>query len=649
MLPADLAKRNLRRNLRDYAAYFSCLVFVVVAFYSFSSLRENPQFLAASTSSSRISAMFMVSSIIVAVFGFVFTWIASGFFLKRRSKEIATYSLLGLRRGETARLLFLESAVVGIFALGAGLVLGGLLARLEAMALASLMRLPIEVRFVLAPRAVLITSVVFLAIFFLSAARSYVAVRRARLVDLFKAEKDAERPPRLVLPLSIAALLFLGAGYGVALSADLRGVIRFMLPVLGATILGTYCLFSGLAPGLLSLARRDRRRWLSGPRLVAYSQLGFRLRRNSRLLATIAVLDAVAMSSVATTASIYATGYQQITEASEFTYEYESADPALLEKAAAIVREEGRSVLSAERFALLRAELEGAPPTAEAREFGEKDGPFKGHLMRRSDYARRLAVRGEAAPPELAPGQAIAVDLAYGEDTRMRDWSSSVTARLGAVPRPFVVVLVHRDPPISFEKAKPLLVLEDGEWERAAAALGPAARAEISGLVLDRPRDGAALTERLKAELGPGAANFIAYSDHERDFYETSGMMLFIGVFLCLVFFLAACALIGFKQLIDARDDGRRYALLRKLGMSPEDGKRSVALQLRVVFGLPLLVGVAHTAFAMRMLSELLDGSILPAVLATTGAYLLFSAFFYRATLTSYLRALVRVEPERRS
>jgi putative ABC transport system permease protein len=638
----SLARRNVRRNLSDYAAYFACLVFVVVSLYSFAAIYANEQFAQAAGGDTKIFMLFLISAIIVAVFGISFTWSSAGFFLKRRSGELATYSLLGLKRSQISRMLFAENCSIGGAALVAGLAAGILLSRLLELILAAMMRMPVEIGFRFSPWAAVFTTGLFALVFVASALRSSAFVRRSKLIDLFKAEKDAERPPRSSLVPALGCLVFLGGGYAGALlstTINIGAVIFAMIPVLLATIIGTYFLFSGLVPGALALFSRNKSRLYDGYKLVAYTQLRFRTRRNSRMLATIAILDAVAMSAVSTAAGVYSSAFQSISQQLEYSYEFESGDPADLASALAVA---DGGVASSLSFVLL--EPEATLPSGKVATI---------QLMRLSDYRLRLQGRraeGSAVPSgldrPLGRGEAIRVysgpprSKATGESTEVFSIGRGLDYRVVAVDTRAVS---------SVGKARTLIVVGDEAWGQAASRFPDSRRREIVGISLKKPSGSYELTSRIGSALGPRAKDFVAFSDYEKNFYATTGILLFIGVFLSLLFFLAACATIGFKQVVDAKDDAARFSMLRKLGLSAKDARECVGLQLRFVFALPLIAGLTHSLFAMRMLESLVNGSIWPGVAICLGAYIIFSLLFYRVTLSSYLSMLERGAEARRA
>ena len=91
-------------------------------------------------------------------------------------------------------------------------------------------------------------------------------------------------------------------------------------------------------------------------------------------------------------------------------------------------------------------------------------------------------------------------------------------------------------------------------------------------------RNSKVLTEKLKKviseEDAEGREQFSDFYTIFRSGIETSGLMMFSGIFLGLVFLLATGSIIYFKQLTEAHADRERYIVLRKLGVTKTEMKK---------------------------------------------------------------------------
>ena len=92
---------------------------------------------------------------------------------------------------------------------------------------------------------------------------------------------------------------------------------------------------------------------------------------------------------------------------------------------------------------------------------------------------------------------------------------------------------------------------------------------------------------------------------------ETTGLMMFIGLFLGLVFLLATGSIIYFKQLTEASADRDRYIVLHKVGVTKQEMKKAIAKQVSFIFAIPLVIGILHSLFALKGLGNILPYEIM--------------------------------------
>ena len=125
---SKLAFRNVRRSFRDYGVYLLTLTFGVCLFYTFNSVEGQGAMAYLSQSQNPVAEsiriLIDVFSVFVAVVLACLIVYANGFLLRRRKRELGTYLLLGLSQGQVSRLLVLETGVIGLVSLAAGLALG---------------------------------------------------------------------------------------------------------------------------------------------------------------------------------------------------------------------------------------------------------------------------------------------------------------------------------------------------------------------------------------------------------------------------------------------------------------------------------------------------------------------------------------------
>ena len=195
---SKLALRNVRRSFRDYGVYLLTLTFGVCLFYTFNSIQDQGALVYLSNVGNpiveAITMLIDIFSVFVAVVLACLILYANRFLLRRRKRELGTYLLLGLSQGQVSRLLFLETGLIGLISLIAGLALG--VAASFGMSALTLSMFEIDVSDMLAVKfssgaagkTVLYFGIIFLLVMVLSG----VQVSKAKLIDLIHGERKNE-------------------------------------------------------------------------------------------------------------------------------------------------------------------------------------------------------------------------------------------------------------------------------------------------------------------------------------------------------------------------------------------------------------------------------------------------------------------------
>ncbi len=93
----------------------------------------------------------------------------------------------------------------------------------------------------------------------------------------------------------------------------------------------------------------------------------------------------------------------------------------------------------------------------------------------------------------------------------------------------------------------------------------------------------------------------------ERDSaYGLYGGLFFLGMFLSVLFTIAAVLIIYYKQISEGFNDKKRFEIMHKVGMSEHEVKKSIHSQVLTVFFLPLITAGIHTAFSFPMVKKIL-------------------------------------------
>ncbi|WP_058269844.1 FtsX-like permease family protein [Olsenella massiliensis] len=284
---ARLAVRNVRRSARDYTIYFVTLLLGVMVFYAFNSIADqrlmtdvnasNPDMVA---TIDRVMAFFSVA--VACVLGFLVAY-SNRFILRRRKHELGTYLLLGMKARQVAGIVLLETALVGLSSLAAGLALGVVLSQLLCFASMSMFSLDLSsYRFVLSSTALGRTVLCFAVIFVVVGVLNVIEVSRCRLATLLSARSASERVGvRGVLPSAlcfVASVALLAYAYRLLALNGLLDVTDAKFSAATALMLvGSLLFVSSVAGLVVGIVRRTRGLYLRGLSPFTMRQLASRI------------------------------------------------------------------------------------------------------------------------------------------------------------------------------------------------------------------------------------------------------------------------------------------------------------------------------------------------------------------------------------
>lgn len=124
-----LALRNIRKNNKFYWPYLLSCVLSVMMFYIMFFIASNRGLLEMPGAS--VMPMFMgLGCVVIALFTAGLLFYSNNYLMKQRQKEIGLYNILGMDKNNLSYMLFFESLIIMVIALGGGIISGALFSRL---------------------------------------------------------------------------------------------------------------------------------------------------------------------------------------------------------------------------------------------------------------------------------------------------------------------------------------------------------------------------------------------------------------------------------------------------------------------------------------------------------------------------------------
>lgn len=636
----NIAIKNIKRNFYNYFLYFFSMVFSIMIYFVFTSIQYNKQVLEIPKYQAQITNIFKTSSIVVAVFAIIFIWYSNSFFTKRRKKEVGLYSLMGVKKKQIGRMLFYENILMGTIALITGIFAGSLLSKLFTMLLFKLMGFSVYIEFAIIPKAIINTIITFAILFFITSIHGYTIVYRFKLIDLFRAEKKSEKEPKGSIIFAILSILLIGGGYLLHFNADKYVSFEALLITLVTVVVGTYFLFSSLVIFIIKLAKRNKIRYYKGINMIGTSQLLYRIKSSSRTLATIAVLSATTLTAMGVTSSFYYDFQTKIDIRNPFSYVYLSEDINLDDEIEDIISKypENKMLNSVE---LQFLKMQGKLPNVQKSKI-DSEFLVNINVISQSMFNDIAKVRGLDERIEIKNiDESVFIDERYNSTVMESYTGKVIELNLNNEKMQFNIVDFKTYPLINEYITRYILVVKDEVYDEYNI---DADKIRGKAYIIDNKKDSAELDEELTQLITKSrpkenyweALRFTSYYTDYSDNLANTGLIVFVGAFLGLVFLLSTGSIIFFKQLSEAYDDKIRYNILRKIGVNKKEIKASISKQMLFVFLLPLLVGINHSLVALSILDKFLDMSLFIPISITMGAYTLIYMIYYFLTVNSY-------------
>lgn len=597
-----LALSGIRKNRSIYYPYILTAVLTTAMMYIMGSLQN-----ASTDYSGTLSFSLQLGIVVTSVFSVVFLFYTNSFLMRRRKKEFGLYNILGMEKRHLARLILWETALMLVISLALGLAAGVLLDKLMHLALSRLVGQTASLTFALSPGAMRYTAVLISLTFVLILVNSVRQVYFARPVELLRSAEVGEREPKARWLLGLLGLASLGTGYWLSATVkDAGAMILFFFVAVLLVIAGTYLLFTSGSITLLKVLRKNRRYYYQPDHFISVSGMIYRMKQNAVGLANVCILSTMVLVMVFSTLSLWL-GMEDTLNSrlrSDIDVRTASADVSALEAAVdETLRQAGASREDTWTYRYLSfSALPAKDGFVTPASFTESDmliaSPATFQVLVLEDYNRML---GQSET--LAPGEALlecSRGNFEGDTLRLLDETFTIKKRisdglgagqaLASIYDYYCLVVDSMDTLARLDRQQQALYgdLSSSVSTTMSFTLVPASE-ELSRSV------GTLLRDRAEAD---GFTSVAERSELEENLLALYGGLLFVGLFLGLLFTMAMILIIYYKQITEGYEDRERYRIMRKVGLSRREIRRSISSQILIVFFLPLAAAGLHVTFA---------------------------------------------------
>lgn len=622
MMLFKLSLSNLRKSIQDYAVYFFTLVIGVAVFYVFNSIETQTAFLEISTITKEIITLLLsmlsgVSVFVSVVLGLLIVY-ASRFMMKRRNREFALYLMLGMGKGKISAIIFIETFIIGLISLAAGLVVGIIASQFMSTFAANLFEANMsQYHFAVSGKAILKTIAYFGIMYIAEMLFNGIIVSKCRLIDLMQSGKKSEKlklknPVLCVLIFLVSSLALAYAYYRVCFNtAQLYEKDMIIMICIGSV--STFFIFWSVSGMLLRIIMSVKKVYYRGLNSFTFRQLSSKVNTMVMSMTIICLMLFVTICTLSSAFSMRNSLNRNINEycPADFQMKYSSQSEDYINR----LNNENQFESYFSDFVTF-SQYEDKNATIGAFLGDTLDDVLKEYpslavdsvfpVYRISDYNTLMKLYGYNTI-SLSENKYVLVSNFSGSSAFYNNiLKDNIPLNInGHKLEPMYQKCQNGFVDISAQPMNDGIIIVPDD-----AVIGAAESSEY----FTGNYDAKTKTEKVKIEqkLISNIKNVTDNIENESEFsYKTKleraesatglgGVVIFLGLYIGLIFLISSGVILALRSLSDAVDSTSRYTMLRKIGAPEKDISKSLFRQTALFFAIPLILAYIHSIFGIK-------------------------------------------------
>ncbi|HBG1590238.1 FtsX-like permease family protein [Clostridioides difficile] len=655
-----MAIKNLKKNFSFYSLYLLSVSFVITVFFAFTSFSVNKVILEKISTDGRVESMCNVISIFLMAFVIFYMAYSNRFFLRRRTKELGIYALLGYHKFTILSLLTFENVLICSGAFIIGLVLGALAHKGIVFGITALLNLSIDNSQIPFFNINAINkTIIFIALVVLVLAISNGKfLYKTSLIKLIRYEKSAEKKLKFRKIPAFMGFIMILSGYCLSLDI-LRGAksvwvsigfYQMGLITMIIIIIGTVLFINSFLPYIMQKSKKNKRAFYTGMKIIAIPNFIYCIRSNSKTLIMLTLLSAATLtvSSVMALSLYYPIASvsriapseiefrveknKQIEDVKQIVSQYMSNTDDIIFTQTNIykVKSSSKDLPFEYEIGTSKNNLSNSSSSKEviSRESGFECISFSDYYTLLKAQNRKKLLK-QLTP--LRDNECILMKYQPNNDGYSEN-GTIYPLLINGKETPVTVRETSLNNAISFANSVGTLIVNDSIYEQIAQNKLPMTRIlSINGKSIKN-------NENLYSNISDyldGNPYLQGYSHRINDLLSiNSSTFLLIG-FLVVLFFIAVGSILYFNNISAISDSTSDYKILQKMGYTNIQIKKIIKKQVLPFFNIPFLLGILDCIFATlvyktALMQNLLGNSLsqyIPVIIAiflTSVVYLIY-------------------------
>lgn len=600
---SQLILRNLKKNIKNYYLYVFALIFSVALYFAFITLQYDPALNEVEGSLKGAAAIKAASVLLIAIVT-IFLLYANQLFIKRRSKEIGLFQLIGMTKREIFRLLSIENFMLYFGALLLGLFVGFSSSKLIMMILLKIMGIELTAKLHFSTEALIHTLIVFGVIYLFIMLMNYVYIKRQTILSLFRVISSTENKMRKT---SFFEIIFGIMGIGLILSGyyvssklfdgdfdAMNKLFMAMIFVLGSVIIGTYLFYKGSVTLLTNVIRKNKGGYVNINDVLSLNSIMFRMKSNAFLL------------TVITTVSALAIGLLSLSYISFYSAE-KNAENSIPNHFALMNPEDAttfKEELKQEAIAYNETKMDVIQVAADLSKVLDKDLDAMQFDLKNTEIPvvseKDVQAVDVAADEMIFTGQSEVMEkfMSFKESGEL-----TLKGKTETISQKFIDLEKETILPYIFTSGGfPVAVVDESVFAQLKYDIDPDIQIESTVYIGIDMNDHGNVQEAddIFQQLFTEETSNLSRLNMSNSQKQVMGLMMFIVGFLGLSFLITSGCILYFKQMDEAEDEKPNYTILRKLGFTQGELLKGIQIKQLFNFGIPLIIGLSHSYFAVK-------------------------------------------------
>lgn len=664
-LYTKLAWTGIQKNRKLYLPYMLTCIGMVMMCYIVSFLKYSPVF-GSLPGGDTVQAFLNMGFGVMCVFSLLFLFYTNSFLIRRRKTEFGLYNILGMGKKNLALVLGIETLLIALITLAAGLFCGILFSKLAELGIVKILGGTADFSFHIDLQSIRDTLLLFVVIYTLLYLNTLRQLHLTNPIELLHSENAGEKPPKGNALVAIFGAVLLIAAYVLAVSIEdpIAAMIWFFVAVI-MVILATYLLFISGSVTICRLLQKNKKYYYKTNHFISVSSMRYRMKRNGAGLASICILCTIVLVMVSSTVCLYIGKEDSLRMRYPRNYNLNVSVESLdmlhgepvrqsLDALDSICENHGyapTNVLSYPTAAfagLIQNDRILLEVPESVNQLMDIENLWQFFIISLEDYNRLMGASETLADDEVMvyttkdqTYDAPTLTIGTGEPLQVKKQAESFVDN--GVDAMQVIASLYIIVP-DFDAAVTAFSEQQTPAELNYIYAFDLSCSDDTQIALQEEMDAALSEIETQAGEGSGFNLLLEGVASERSFfYGMYGGLFFLGILLGIVFIFAAVLIIYYKQVSEGYEDQSRFEIMQKVGMTGREIRRSINSQVLTVFFLPLIMAGVHLGFAFPLIRKLLlifsltNFKLL--ILVTVCCYLIFALFYvlvYRATSRAY-------------